>query len=103
MRLNITTTTDITRTLAASSGKSAPSAAALICAPRPWVSSTWPLKVTYSATMLAFHAPPAAVTQPVTRYGNTAGKYRSEALASGSVDSYRRLPQVGGHRPWRRR
>ena len=36
------------------------------------------LKVRYSATMLAFQAPPAAVTQPVTRYGNTAGPYSTQ-------------------------
>ena len=36
--------------------------------------SVSPPNVTYSATMLAFQAPPAAVTQPVTRYGKTAGR-----------------------------
>ena len=48
-------------------GRSACSAATLICAPRPGALRTVPRNVTYSATMLAFHAPPAAVTQPVTR------------------------------------
>ena len=57
----------MTMTLAASSGKSAASAAALMREPRPKVASVWPRKATYSETMEAFQAPPAAVTQPVTR------------------------------------
>ena len=73
-RLKATTTANITTTLAESSGKFAAAAASLICAPRPQVASAFPLKVTYSETMLAFQAPPAAVTQPVTRYGKIAGK-----------------------------
>ena len=56
-------------------GKSARSAARLICAPSPFALMISPLKFTYSATILAFHAPPAAVTHPVTRYGKTAGRY----------------------------
>src|SRR5208337_5565701 len=72
-RLKITTMSAITHTLAARRGKSATSAARLICAPRPTVASVSPRKLTASETMLAFQAPPAAVTQPVTRYGKTAG------------------------------
>src|SRR6266481_1800142 len=35
-----------------------------------------PLKWKYSATILAFHAPPAAVTSPVTSYGKIPGRIR---------------------------
>jgi len=72
--LKATTIAYMVATEAAKRGRSAFSAATLICAPRPGALSTVPRNVTYSATMLAFHAPPAAVTQPVTRYGNTAGR-----------------------------
>src|SRR3984957_16549796 len=34
----------------------------------------WPLKWKYSATVLAFQAPPDAVTMPVTRYGKIPGR-----------------------------
>ena len=61
--------------LAARRGKLALAAATLMSEPRPRVVRTWPLYARYSATILAFHAPPAAVTQPVTRAGKTLGKY----------------------------
>src|ERR1700733_687311 len=72
VRLNSTTTAAITSMLAANKGKFLAVDTALILLPRPPASRTWPLYFTISATMLAFHAPPAAVTQPVTKYGNTA-------------------------------
>ena len=43
------------------------SLAALICAPRPSVVMVCSLRWKYSAMMEAFHAPPDAVTSPVTR------------------------------------
>src|ERR1017187_6014974 len=48
--------------------------AALICSPRPSVVSVLPLSVKYSAKMLAFHAPPEAVTIPVIRKGKMPGR-----------------------------
>src|SRR5215469_14867355 len=44
--------------------------------PRPGTSTIFPWKWKYSATMLAFQAPPEAVTMPVTRYGKIPGKIR---------------------------
>src|SRR6202158_2870938 len=44
--------------------------------PTPTVEYVWPLKWKYSATMLAFQAPPEAVSIPVTRYGKIAGRIR---------------------------
>src|SRR5262249_57276125 len=75
VRLKVTTTTAITKVLAASRGKLACSVAVLIWAPSLHVRKTSPRKVTYSDTMLAFQAPPAAVTHPVTRQGKIAGRY----------------------------
>src|SRR5260370_35554634 len=66
-RLNATTIADITTTLAGRRGKPAAAAARLMCAPNPQEESACAWKVTYSETMLAFHAPPAAVIQPVTK------------------------------------
>src|ERR1700722_16354944 len=66
-RLKVTTISDITTTLAASTGKFAAEAASLIWDPRPKAVSVLPLSVTYSATMLAFQVPPADVTMPVMR------------------------------------
>ena len=43
------------------------SVALLITDPRPVTVYVWPLKRKYSAMMLAFQAPPDAVTKPVTR------------------------------------
>ena len=42
-------------------------AAAAMVAPKPVVVNVCPLKLTYSATMLAFQAPPEAVIMPVIR------------------------------------
>src|SRR5262245_23558270 len=61
--------------LAARSGKLAFDAAMPIIEPSPWVVNTFPLYDRYSATILAFHAPPAAVTHPVTSAGKTLGRY----------------------------
>ena len=58
---------DITSTLAARIRRSAASAALLIAEPSPKVERIRPPEVTCSETMLAFQAPPAAVTHPVTR------------------------------------
>ena len=74
VRLKSITVTTMTVRLAARSSKSGLDAAILIVDPKPRVMSVSPLKATYSATMLAFHAPPAAVTQPVTRVGKTQGR-----------------------------
>jgi hypothetical protein len=41
-----------------------------------------PEKVTYSDTMLAFQAAPAAVISPVTRYGNIPGSIGAFHLAN---------------------
>ena len=65
-RLNKTTIADIVKIAPASKEKSVLSAAKLMTDPRPLAVKVLPLNITYSATMLAFHAPPAAVTQPVT-------------------------------------
>ena len=43
------------------------SVAWLITAPSPIVEKVCPRKWKYSATMLAFHAPPEAVTSPVIK------------------------------------
>src|ERR1700735_940540 len=50
------------------------SVAELISAPSPNADSTCPLRWKYSAIMLAFQAPPEAVTRPVTRYGKIPGR-----------------------------
>src|SRR6185312_9215574 len=67
------TTAAITSVDARRSGKFCASAASAINAPNPTVLILWPAKITYSDTMLAFHAPPVAVINPVTRYGKIAG------------------------------
>lgn len=82
-RFIVTTSAAITRVADSSSRKLPLSVAELITAPSPTVERTLPLKWKYSATMLAFHAPPDAVTNPVIRYGKTAGsisfRHRSTA------------------------
>ena len=50
------------------------SVAWLITAPSPTVDRVLPRKWKYSATMLAFQAPPDAVMNPVIRYGKMAGQ-----------------------------
>ena len=76
VRLKTTTMVDMTRTLAASSGKLPCFGGLADHGAQPMSLKRFASEVRqYSATMLAFQAPPAAVTQPVTRYGNTAGKY----------------------------
>jgi len=54
-------------TLAASSGKSPVMVAWLISDPSPNAIWTPSAVTTYSDTIAAFHAPPAAVTSPVTK------------------------------------
>src|SRR5438034_2468184 len=69
----------------ASSGKLACAVASLIRLPRPRVTRSVPPASMYSATIEPFHAPPAAVTHPVTSAGNAAGRYRVRQRAP--VDS----------------
>ena len=57
----------MSRALAARLGMEPWSVAMTTSAPRPKVRSVSCLAVTISVTMLAFQAPPVAVTQPVTR------------------------------------
>jgi len=64
---HLTTIVAITTVAASRSPKLLPSVASLIIAPRPGAEMVLPRKRTYSATMLAFHAPPDAVTSPVMR------------------------------------
>ncbi len=45
-------------------------------APKPTTLLVLPAKLVYSATMLAFHAPPLAVINPVMIYGNNPGKIK---------------------------
>src|SRR2546425_3479111 len=73
-RFQPTTITLMTAMPPASSGKLAWAVASLIRLPRPrGTRSVLPASM-YSATIEPFHAPPAAVTQPVTSAGNAAGR-----------------------------
>jgi len=64
----MTTTTAAMRSVAASSTENWPALAApAMAAPSPTVLVVLPLNCTNSETMLAFHAPPLAVSSPVTR------------------------------------
>src|SRR3984885_5361361 len=74
MRFTDTTKVAITIVDRRRTAKFPASVAELISAPSPKVDSTCPLKWKYSATMLAFQAPPEAVTRPVIRYGKMAGR-----------------------------
>src|SRR5262249_3856940 len=69
-----TTATAITPTAAASTAKWPRSVASLIAAPSPVVLRMRPLYFMYSATILAFQAPPMAVIQPVSRGGEMDGR-----------------------------
>jgi hypothetical protein len=62
-----TTIIAITTVAANNRRKLPPSVAWLMIAPNPVVEMVWPRKWKYSARMLAFHAPPDAVTSPVIR------------------------------------
>ena len=73
-RLTVTTIEAITIVAASSVGKFPVSVARLITAPNPVVVKVCPWKWKYSATILAFHAPPEAVTKPVIRYGKIPGR-----------------------------
>src|SRR5437660_9164960 len=66
----------------ASNGKLACAVASLIRLPSPGVVRSVPPASMYSATIEPFHAPPAAVTQPVTTAGNAAGRYSERQRAS---------------------
>src|ERR1700733_5129107 len=74
MRFTDTTKVAITIVDRRRTAKFPASVAELISAPSPNVESTCPLKWKYSATMLAFQAPPDAVTKPVIRYGKMVGR-----------------------------
>ena len=50
------------------------SVAWLMAAPSPVVVRVWPRYFMYSATMLAFQAPPMAVIQPVSSWGRWRAK-----------------------------
>src|SRR4029077_8985699 len=80
-RLMVTTVSAMTTTAAARAPNLASLVTRLIRAPRPKASYVFPPCWTYSATMLAFHAPPAEVIHPVTRNGKIPGKikYRKES------------------------
>ena len=66
LRLSTMTKIDITAMPRATRGKSPAAVALAMKAPRPMASSVvWP-QLTTSATMLAFHEPPEAVSAPVT-------------------------------------
>src|ERR1700683_2231858 len=75
-RFIVTTIAAITTVAPARTGKFPPSVARLITAPSPVVGIVWPGKWKYSATMLAFHAPPDAVTKPVIMNGKIPGRNR---------------------------
>src|SRR5581483_9587211 len=81
MRLTVTTIAAMRIVAASSKGKFPASVAWLIVAPSPMVEIVSPFRWKYSATMLAFHAPPAAVTKPVTRYGNIPGRIKRRHLS----------------------
>src|SRR5215469_17928518 len=66
-RLISTTTVAIINVAASNTWKCPESLAWLIVLPNPGASITLPWKWKYSAMMLAFHAPPDAVTNPVTK------------------------------------
>jgi hypothetical protein len=66
-RLIVTTSAAMSSVLASSIGKFPVSVARLIDAPRPVIVNVCPWKRKYSATMLAFQAPPDAVTNPVIK------------------------------------
>src|SRR3989441_4861144 len=80
-RFQLTTIMLISAMPPASSGKLAWAVASLIKLPRPLVTCSRPATCMYSATIEPFHAPPAAVTHPVTSAGNAAGR-RSEEHTS---------------------
>ena len=80
-----------------SSAKLPLSVAELICAPSPKVESTRPLKWKYSAMMLAFQAPPEAVTRPVMRYGKIPGRTTVFPTLYGTeMEDGGGLSQIGG-------
>src|SRR2546421_2449303 len=85
MRFQPTTTRLIRAIPPASRGKSAWAVASLIRLPSPLVARNAPPAWMYSATIEPFHAPPAAVTHPMTSAGAAAGRYsRSQRGQRGS-------------------
>ena len=73
-RFMVTTIAAITTVAPIRTGKLPVSVAWLMIAPNPIVEKVCPRKWKYSATMLAFHAPPDAVTNPVIINGNIPGR-----------------------------
>ena len=63
----VTTMAAIAKVAPRSTGKFPLSVARLITAPSPVMDYVLPWNRKYSATMLAFHAPPEAVTKPVIK------------------------------------
>ena len=70
----VTTIALMTIVAPSSTGKFPASVARLITAPSPVIEKVLFRNRKYSAMMLAFHAPPEAVTKPVIRYGKIAGR-----------------------------
>ena len=70
----VTTIALMTIVAPSSIGKSPASVARLMMAPSPVIENVCPRKRKYSAMMLAFQAPPEAVTKPVIKYGKIAGR-----------------------------
>src|SRR3989441_10277574 len=67
----------------ASRGKLACAVASLIRLPSPLVMRNPPPAWMYSATIEPFHAPPAAVTHPMTSAGAAAGRYNTRQRSNG--------------------
>src|SRR6266511_1968739 len=72
----VTTLPIIARVAASSNGYVPDEVAWAMREPTPVTYRGCPAKSEYSATMLAFQAPPLAVTAPVIRYGKRAGRIR---------------------------
>ena len=70
----VTTMMLIATVAASNTGKFPESVARLMTAPSPVIENVCPRKRKYSAMMLAFQAPPDAVTKPVIKYGKIAGR-----------------------------
>src|SRR5437763_15891210 len=65
--------------------KLARAVSSLIRLPNPEVVRSVPPASMYSATIEPFHAPPPAVTHPVTSAENAAGRYTERQRASGGT------------------
>src|SRR5664279_6120101 len=93
----VTTIDAMTIVAASRAGKFPVSVARLMTAPSPVVVKVCPWKWKYSATILAFHAPPEAVTKPVIRYGKIPGKssFRQRSMRLRRYTSQTSLIQLG--------